>query len=1311
MSITFANAKNGCQGSGSSTSTSAGTLSLFTAENTKGYNFYKNKSASNGNWEIAVFGRAHNYSSSAETYDYTIYVFGRKLNSAASHGDFKITFYYRDKSYSVTNSRYIQSKTGKVRLLAYHTFDGLNCEPSASTTIGAKVVGPSGTEAAGTITATDTADFSGGASWSVYVQSDSSIKLEGTNLTTNRGFRHAWVWQWKRSSASSYTTDATTNTGADNTSTSLSHTFTGLVRNTSYDVRARFYLRNYDPTDDTGNNPVPLSSRTIVRTATTDKSDLSGSVKLTGNRYVGGTITADVTNTDNATLAYQWCYNDTDSGSGTAISGATSSTYTVTSNRVGKYIYCKVTFTKDNYNTKVIRKYTQGTVYKRSITADTTISGIVSYGQTLTADVTCNSTGTKTYQWWYSTSSTATSGTNISGATSSTYTIGSGLVGKYIGCTVNIAESDKYLACTSTGITSSWVTSRANPAVFPEGTQSDTVTFSTSAQSKSFTGVTHAVGDVFYGISSQKNSSGTNVNYFDIPTSTNNSITIATNTPADTYTLNISVQIKTNGDYTNITGNMPYTLTVNKASGTGSVTMSGWTYGGTVTNPVPSSSTNGTSNVSYTWYDSNKVALSSKPTSTATPGTYYVKATFPATTNYNAYTTDYVAFTISKATNPLSVTATQSGSVIFSTSSQSKSFTAGTGAQGSLTYSILSQQNSSGTSVSYFTIPTNTSNSISIAANTPAGSYTLSISAYAAGNTNYNSESKTITYTLTVDKKSPDFQPSISGNLIFGSPLTINVSTPSDGALSYQWWYSDRADALSDPEFMVNISGATNSTYVIGSGLVGKYIGCYVRIAESSNYKANGTDIISSSAIVGAPLNTISKPSDTTYTGAAQTPTPEVTALVNGTSKVLVKDTDYSLSYSNNTNSGTASVTATGKGNYTGTINASWTIAKYNLSNATIASLANYTYDSSAKTPTSTVTVPIPSGSSTTLTSGTHFTWSYSNNTNAGTATVTITAKDGTNYTGSKSVNFTINKASLKVTADNKSKTVNDSDPAFTYSYSGNVSGEVPKFSGSLTRDSGEAVGTYTIKIGTLSLQDNASFKANNYSISFTSGTLTINSPAVIAGTPTITVSQNYLNGDYGVNAATISYSVSGGTGTLSSIVIKSSGTTVVNSTSSSGSAHGTGLSTSLDYSVTYKDTYGNTDTKTGTVNVTYPYNKAFDYTYAYKNASGVNQAGTSKTFTNDGKKATQYCLTADEWNEMLKFLYSAAYRKNGWSNTGLTAPTMISSNSNFTKTIYNSALALLNKLVSTSYNNVVSKERITAEHLNRFRTNINNNR
>ena len=114
-------------------------------------------------------------------------------------------------------------------------------------------------------------------------------------------------------------------------------------------------------------------------------------------------------------------------------------------------------------------------------------------------------------------------------------------------------------------------------------------------------------------------------------------------------TSTVTASSLSNGNYT-LTGasNTSKTLSITQANGSGSVTMTGWTYGGTVTNPTPSSSTNGTSSVTYTWYNSNKSALSSKPGSTSAAGTYYVRATFAATINYKAYTTDYVSFTIAQ---------------------------------------------------------------------------------------------------------------------------------------------------------------------------------------------------------------------------------------------------------------------------------------------------------------------------------------------------------------------------------------------------------------------------------------------------------------------------------------------------------------------------------------------------------------------------------------------------------------------------------------------------------------------------------------
>ncbi len=61
-----------------------------------------------------------------------------------------------------------------------------------------------------------------------------------------------------------------------------------------------------------------------------------------------------------------------------------------------------------------------------------------------------------------------------------------------------------------------------------------------------------------------------------------------------------------------------------------------------------------------------------------------------------------------------------------------------------------------------------------------------------------------------------------------------------------------------------------------------------------------------------------------TYTGSAKKPS--VTVKYDGAN--LKKGTDYTVSYSNNTNAGTASVTITGKGDYKGTVTKTFTIAK-----------------------------------------------------------------------------------------------------------------------------------------------------------------------------------------------------------------------------------------------------------------------------------------------------------------------------------------------------------------------------------------------
>ena len=97
-------------------------------------------------------------------------------------------------------------------------------------------------------------------------------------------------------------------------------------------------------------------------------------------------------------------------------------------------------------------------------------------------------------------------------------------------------------------------------------------------------------------------------------------------------------------------------VTINKADGTASVRLESWTYGETAKKPVPTSATNGTDHVTYQYKvkDANDSTYSKEVPTAA--GSYTVKATFPATENYEEATAT-ADFTIAQATPTVSIIA------------------------------------------------------------------------------------------------------------------------------------------------------------------------------------------------------------------------------------------------------------------------------------------------------------------------------------------------------------------------------------------------------------------------------------------------------------------------------------------------------------------------------------------------------------------------------------------------------------------------------------------------------------------------------
>lgn len=183
-----------------------------------------------------------------------------------------------------------------------------------------------------------------------------------------------------------------------------------------------------------------------------------------------------------------------------------------------------------------------------------------------------------------------------------------------------------------------------------------------------------------------------------------------------------------------------------------------------------------------------------------------------------------------------------------------------------------------------------------------------------------------------------------------------------------------------------NVNAGIAKVTIIGKG---SYNG-----TKTASFKINAKDI----------KNTyISAISDQIYTGSAITP--NITVRDNG--KALIKGTDYTVSYSNNTKAGTASIIVAGKDNYTGTSTDTFKIVSKAIGNFKISAIADKTYTGYEIEPY----VRIENGNRL-LVEGYDYSVSYYNNIYVGKATVTVTGKG--EYSGVGTVDFKIVPKNIK---------------------------------------------------------------------------------------------------------------------------------------------------------------------------------------------------------------------------------------------------------------------------------------------------------
>lgn len=223
-----------------------------------------------------------------------------------------------------------------------------------------------------------------------------------------------------------------------------------------------------------------------------------------------------------------------------------------------------------------------------------------------------------------------------------------------------------------------------------------------------------------------------------------------------------------------------------------------------------------------------------------------------------------------------------------------------------------------------------------------------------------------------------------------------SVNVPSPAKLTYDG--SNQTAISSNEIYTVKNGTATNAgSYKATLSLKDKDSYQWASTGKSDDVEVNWS--ISAASISSAKVSAAKQ----TFNGKALSPS--VTVKLGD--RTLKSETDYAVSYSDNQHAGTAKVTVTGKGNYSGIARGSFTISPASISEASI-SVAAQNYTGSQLTPVPTVTLDGKS-----LESGTDFTTSYSNNVKVGTANITVTGKG--DYTGSASSTFKITRGQATV--------------------------------------------------------------------------------------------------------------------------------------------------------------------------------------------------------------------------------------------------------------------------------------------------------
>jgi hypothetical protein len=466
-------------------------------------------------------------------------------------------------------------------------------------------------------------------------------------------------------------------------------------------------------------------------------------------------------------------------------------------------------------------------------TAAPVVSGTTSFGSTLSC-----TTGTWTgnpasfsyaYQW-------RRSGSNISGANSSSYTLVSADVGTTLNCVVaatNSGGTSESASNTTAAITATIPGTPTIGTATSTGQTTATVAFTAPASNGGSTIISYTA------TSSPGGRTGT------LSQAGSGTITITGLTSGTAYTFTVYA---TNaiGNSSSSAASNSITTTVAAPTYSSGLSISGNAWVGQTLSAIGGSWTNSPTGYTYQWIrgvSDISGATGSQYVVTATDlgNTLAVRVTASNAGGSNSATSSNTATVITVPGAPTIGTASST-----QTTGAAVTFTAPGSNGGSAITSYTAIASPGGASQSAVASP------ITVSGLSPGTAYTFTVYATnAAGNSTSSSASNSVTtYRLPYYTTAP----TISGTQYVGQSISLNIGSWSGNPASFTYGYQWQRNGT-------NISGATSISYIITSTDNGNTLSCYLTVLNSAgttNYTATAGSAVAYPPPVNLSLPTIS---------------------------------------------------------------------------------------------------------------------------------------------------------------------------------------------------------------------------------------------------------------------------------------------------------------------------------------------------------------------------------------------------------------------------------------------------------------------